>query len=95
MILEKRLGIQTVDNIGLDVLGLEHPERGHHIPTSYFEFRAMEDFIRLTGSNEVFLDYGAGLGRAVILASMLPFRRVIGVEIWSALATRARENIRL
>jgi precorrin-6B methylase 2 len=93
IIVEKRLGIRTADRIDLDELGLEHEERMPHGPTSYFEFRALENFIRPTEANEVFLDYGAGLGRAVILASMLPFQRVIGIELSSALAERARENL--
>jgi predicted RNA methylase len=44
-------------------------------------------------SNEVFIDYGAGLGRAVILAAMLPFKHVVGIEISPFLAERARENL--
>ena len=42
----------------------------------------------------VFLDYGAGRGRAMVLAARLPFRRVVGVEIDPDLAEAARENIR-
>ncbi len=40
----------------------------------------------------VFVDLGCGKGRATILASERPFRRVIGVEIAAALAAKAREN---
>jgi predicted RNA methylase len=40
-----------------------------------------------------FLDIGAGLGRAVLLASQLPFRRVLGVEMHPALARIARRNL--
>ena len=68
MMLERRLGIHTADIISLGALGwAEHQERAPHVPTSYPEFRAMEKFIRPTAADEVFLDYGAGLGRAVIL----------------------------
>ena len=39
-----------------------------------------------------FLDLGCGKGRATILASELPFRRVMGVEIAAPLAETARAN---
>jgi SAM-dependent methyltransferase len=46
---------------------------------------AMEEFS--------FLDVGAGMGRAVLLAAELPFRRVLGVELNPTLARIARRNL--
>jgi SAM-dependent methyltransferase len=40
-----------------------------------------------------FIDIGAGMGRAVLLAAQLPFRRVIGVELNPALVKMARRNV--
>jgi predicted RNA methylase len=40
----------------------------------------------------VFVDAGAGMGRAMLLASELPFRRVEGTELNPALAGIARRN---
>jgi predicted RNA methylase len=40
-----------------------------------------------------FLDIGAGMGRAVLLAAEMPFRRVIGVESQPALVRIARRNL--
>ncbi len=40
----------------------------------------------------VFTDYGCGKGRAAIIASEQPFRRVIGIEIVDQLAETARRN---
>ena len=42
-----------------------------------------------------FVDLGAGMGRAVLLAAEMPFRRVIGVEFHPTLAQIARRNLRL
>jgi len=42
-----------------------------------------------------FLDIGAGKGRAVLLASELPFRQVIGVELNPAMAAIAQSNVSL
>jgi hypothetical protein len=43
----------------------------------------------------VFLDVGAGKGRAMLLASEYPFLRVEGIELNSVLASIARSNIDL
>jgi SAM-dependent methyltransferase len=40
-----------------------------------------------------FIDVGAGKGRALLLASELPFRKVIGVELSKQLAHTAAQNI--
>ena len=47
--------------------------------------RAMEEFS--------FIDVGAGMGRAVLLAAELPFRQVVGVELNPTLARIARRNL--
>lgn len=43
----------------------------------------------------VFLDVGAGKGRAMLLASQYPFLRVEGIELNTELAHIAEENLRL
>jgi len=43
-------------------------------------------------SSYTFLDIGAGKGRALLVASEIPFRRVLGVELNHALAEIARAN---
>lgn len=40
-----------------------------------------------------FVDLGAGMGRAVLLAAEMPFREVIGVELHPTLARIARRNL--
>ena len=40
-----------------------------------------------------FIDIGAGMGRAVLLAAEMPFRRVIGIELHSTLLRIARRNL--
>ena len=42
-----------------------------------------------------FLDVGAGKGRALLSASLHPFREVVGIELNPTLAAIARANIRL
>lgn len=40
-----------------------------------------------------FIDYGAGKGRAMLVASELPFKRVIGIELNPAMADIAQQNL--
>ncbi len=40
-----------------------------------------------------FIDIGAGMGRAVLLASEMPFHKVIGIELNPTLARMARRNV--
>ncbi len=42
-----------------------------------------------------FVDLGAGMGRAVLLAAKFPFRAVVGVELHPTLARIARKNLAL
>lgn len=42
-----------------------------------------------------FLDLGAGKGRAVLLASEFPFRKVVGVELNPAMASIAQANAKI
>jgi Histone methylation protein DOT1 len=42
-----------------------------------------------------FIDIGAGMGRAVMLAAEMPFRSVIGVEMHQTLVRIARKNLTL
>src|SRR5262249_45816970 len=49
--------------------------------------------LHLEPAEHVFVDFGAGIGRVVILAATCPFRRVVGVEHSTELARIALQNI--
>jgi hypothetical protein len=42
-----------------------------------------------------FIDFGSGKGRALLLASQYPFRRVLGIEFSPELHVAAQENLRI
>ncbi len=48
---------------------------------------------KIDPTRDVFIDYGCGKGRAVVVAATHPFRRVIGVEFAPALAELAEANV--
>lgn len=62
-------------------LGLTNREANSHNPTpSYCLFRAaMRQYVHPT-REDVFLDFGSGTGRAMLMAATYPFKKVIGVE---------------
>jgi hypothetical protein len=56
--------------------------------TLYRAFRAFD-----VGAGDVLIDIGSGAGRAVLVASRLPFRRVIGLELVEHLHRQAEGNL--
>src|SRR6185312_8622358 len=58
-----------------------------------FDFGAALAVCDLRYDEFVFVDIGAGLGRALFLAAKLPFKQLVGVEYSAELAVAARENL--
>jgi len=89
---ERRLGIETETWIEADELGL--PEGGHcYEPITYAAFDSIIEHLDIHPDRDVFLDYGCGKGRAVVLAALQPFKRVIGVEYSKDLCDIANKNL--
>lgn len=85
------LGTSTGGRGDLDDLGLRRdsfPYEGSQWPAVS---RALAEL--RPNDSEVFVDFGAGKGKALVMAGRLPYRRVVGVEIDSELANAARRNI--
>ena len=66
-------------------------------PTESALFHEMLDALRQQIHSDfhdfVFLDLGSGKGRALLMASDYPFRRIVGVELLPALNHAAQENL--
>jgi hypothetical protein len=92
-VLERRYRIRTEGIIPMSALGLENGEALDYVATDYSDFSRMMRALQVDPAEHAFVDFGAGLGRVVILAATYPFRRVIGVEHSPALAGRARDNV--
>ena len=88
---ERSLGIRTVGSIDAVTLKSGADSFGYQ-PIPY---AAIETALKSVhpGANDVFIDLGCGMGRAVVLAGMGSFRRVIGVEISRELCLVARQNV--
>lgn len=88
---ERRLGIRTVGSIDAAALNSGADSFGYQ-PIPY---AALETALQAVGvgRNDVFIDMGCGMGRAVVLAGLSSLRRAIGVEISWELCLLARQNV--
>jgi SAM-dependent methyltransferase len=65
----------------------------NYAPIEPERFRAIIASLSLRFEEYVFVDYGSGKGRALLLASEFPFKRVIGLEFSPELHATAQQNI--
>jgi predicted RNA methylase len=88
--------VETEGHFGLAAVEVVGENREHGLayePTPVESFRRMLARLPIRAEEFVFVDFGSGKGRALLLASALPFRRVVGVEICRELHEVARSNI--
>lgn len=60
---------------------------------SRYSFTEILSSFGINYSDYIFIDMGSGKGRVILLASMLPFKKIIGVEFSESLITIARNNV--
>lgn len=89
-----RLGVSTCDRYTSDKLGFRTTEYQMYVPTDYTSIRAIMKQVQIKAGKDVFMDYGCGLGRVLLMAAMYPFQRVLGLELSPLLAEQAKHNIR-
>jgi SAM-dependent methyltransferase len=90
---EWRYGIKTKGVIHLEKVGLSARGRSEYGAVDYRDFRLVMAGLSIRSGQDVFLDYGAGLGRVLVLAATYPFKSVIGVELSKEFAEQATRNI--
>lgn len=82
-------GIRTGGDIRQTELGYAY---GIYRPTSWLVLHRL--FGRLeVAQDDVLVDIGSGMGRAVLMAARRPFKRVIGIERSADLTRIARDNL--
>src|SRR5262245_20873055 len=72
---ERMFGIQTDGMIELTEFGIQNEAYRDYLPTDYRAFHEIMRKLAIDPHNHVFLDFGAGMGRAIILAATYPFQR--------------------
>jgi hypothetical protein len=96
---DRELGVTTHAVLFLDDLDPETVgDAGAH--ATHYEAVPIDDFRRLmralppgTVERSTFVDLGAGMGRAVLLAMEYPFVQIVGIEISRGLHAVASENL--
>jgi hypothetical protein len=93
-----RFGTDTATVVypwNLPSIGRKHtPEIHLYEPTPAWLIREILKSIPLQPNTFAFVDIGSGKGRALLVASELPFAKIVGVELSYELHLIAQENIR-
>jgi hypothetical protein len=89
-------GVETAGIIRLQELNISHPNRDAGVryqPSDPGVVRRLLAGLEIDHEEFVFVDYGSGKGRVLLIASELPFKRIIGIEFSQELNDQARRNI--
>ncbi len=86
-------GTRTCGYVTLGELGLDQQHGHDYAPVEADSLRRVIYGLGLTPGQDSFIDYGSGMGRALIAAAAWPFRSVIGVELSEHLNGIAKQNI--
>jgi SAM-dependent methyltransferase len=89
-------GVQTSGRLALYELGIETPNlvySAEYRPTPVRAFLRIVAGLGIDYRRWIFVDLGAGKGRALLLACQFPFKAVIGVEFSPELAEVAQTNL--
>ena len=89
---ERKFGVSTAQPVSLSALSLNNKLYRQYRATGYLGLVKCFDILQVCES-DVFLDYGAGMGRVCIVAATYPFKKVIGVEISKELCEFVNKNI--
>src|SRR5262249_27445537 len=94
---DRRLGISTfgidTDVAALGATGEHVAQSAGYEPIQLPVFKAIMRAVRLDPRDYLFIDFGSGKGRALVLAARYGFERVIGVEFAPSLHEIAARNI--
>ena len=90
-----RNGTDTCAMVALDELAIDSPNRRHGVA---YAATCAADFDHVLHTlvlprGRVFVDLGCGKGRTLLLASLHPFARAVGVEFSGELCEVARSNV--
>lgn len=93
---DDQYGTNTSGIVGVGSLDISDDQMLHAIqyaPISEEEFDRLMQEIPVSADGRIFVDLGSGKGRALLLASRYPFKRIIGVELSRMLHDIAVHNI--
>src|SRR5262245_56698366 len=80
---DRKYGTDTSRNVGLGELTIEsaHVSSSNQYQAIYGKrFGEIMDAVAVAHERFVFVDLGSGKGKALLLASSFPFKRIVGIE---------------
>jgi precorrin-6B methylase 2 len=91
-------GVCTADSVRLSELSIKdenwvYGQKYEAVPMQ--DFHGLMNDLHISYNDFSFVDIGSGKGRAVLLAAMLPFRKVIGIEFSEGLVDICRNNLKI
>jgi hypothetical protein len=78
---------------GNEMLGNNSKYGVGHFPVNPAEFHSMLESVNVDHRKFTFIDFGAGKGRAMLLAAQYAFGRIVGIEYSKELVGIARKNV--
>ncbi len=94
---DSKFGVATKAYIDLSDLKIPNDAArygNHYQAVRPTEFEEIIGHIRIRHEEFLFIDFGSGMGRALLLASESPFKKIIGIEFSQELHQIALDNIR-
>ena len=90
---DRRHGVATTRQVWDRELGIEDQRNHWYVATDYQTVRSALRHVHVRPLEDVFVDFGSGKGRIVMIAAGYPFRRVMGVEFSPELHRIAEQNL--
>lgn len=95
---DRRYGVDTADIIPLSELNVTTKNwifgGLYQAVRPEFDFEQILRGLSLPYEESIFVDLGSGKGRAMLLASSVPFKKIVGVEFSAELNRIAEDNLR-
>ncbi len=92
---DNKYGVSTSEALSLDELGIDDKYAVFYVPTHERVMEHILKNININYADFVFVDFGCGKGRAVLMAMGIPFKQVIGVELSSVSSNIAKKNVEI
>jgi len=94
---DRRYGVDTAGIIPREDLKIDGPAAAHAVhyqPSPPVLLKEAVADLRIDYRRYTFVDFGCGKGKALLMASAFPFKKIIGVELAADLAAIAAANIK-
>jgi hypothetical protein len=93
---DRRFHVQTAGIVAIPDLDISEADRRcaeRYQPVRLHAFAEFMRLLEIPHHEFIFVDFGSGKGRAMLLAAEFPFRRILGVELSPRLCEIATKNL--